>query len=66
MNRVEIQLDQDIPHGQSTLLMRLRVQDRRDIKNAAEALGMTQSQFMRNLGVQAARKVLAEKASEAA
>lgn len=66
MNRVEIQLDQDIPHGQSTLLMRLRVQDRRDIRNAAAALGMTQSQFMRNLGVQAARKVLAEKASEAA
>lgn len=60
MEKVELNLDENIPFGQSTMLMRMRVQDRRDVTNAATKLGMTQSQFARNMLVQAARKVLAE------
>lgn len=60
LDTVTVKLLEDVPHGSTTILFRARVQDRRDITEAAKRLGITQSQFMRNTAIQAARQVLAE------
>lgn len=64
VEKVEVNLSENVKFGESTMLVRLMVQDRRDIGKAAQALNITQSQFLRNVAVQVARKVLAETASE--
>lgn len=64
IEKVEVNLTEMIPYGMATILFRARAQDRRDVTSAAVALGLTQSQFMRTVLIQAARKVLAEVASE--
>jgi uncharacterized protein (DUF1778 family) len=64
MPTVKVDLDKFIIHGSDGLLVRIRVQDKRDIARAAKALKMSQAQFVRTVVVQAARIVVAE--SEAA
>jgi len=57
---VKVDLDNAIVHGSDGLLVRIKVQDKRDIARAAKALKMTQAQFVRTVVVQAARIVVAE------
>lgn len=64
VEKVEVNLFENVKHGEATMLTRIKIQDRRDISKAALVLGISQSQFLRNVCVQAARKVLAEMASE--
>lgn len=58
--KVEIDTEQEIPYGMAQVLVRTRVQDRRDVKKAADTLGMSQSQFIRNTVVNAARQIIAQ------
>jgi len=66
VNRVSLKLDEHVSYGDSQILARIRLDDKRDVIKAAMLLGLTQSQFVRNVLVQAARVVIAEKESEAA
>ncbi len=63
--KVTLDLGEHVKHGVSQLLARVRVEDRRDIAKAASVLGLTQSQFIRNVLVQAARSIIAEHESNA-
>jgi uncharacterized protein (DUF1778 family) len=66
MERVQLRLDEHVTHGSSQILVRIRHDDKSDIIKAAALLGLSQSQFIRNVLVQTARVVIAEKESEAA
>jgi uncharacterized protein (DUF1778 family) len=64
MDNVSIRLSEHVRYGATQILARLRVEDKRDITQAARLLGLTQSQFVRNVLVQTARAVIAERKSE--
>ncbi len=64
-HKLTLSLDEHVRHGETQLLLRARLEDKRDIAKAAAILGLTQSQFMRNVLIQTARMVIAEYESEA-
>jgi uncharacterized protein (DUF1778 family) len=57
---VQVRLSEHAHTGDAQLLIRVRLEDRRDIRAAARMLGLSQSQFVRNVIIQAARTVIAE------
>jgi uncharacterized protein (DUF1778 family) len=64
VDKVQLQLGEYVSHGESQLIVRVRLDDKRDIVTAANVLGLTQAQFVRNVLVQAARAIIAEAKSE--
>lgn len=64
IDQVTVALREHVRWGGCQLLARVRLEDRQDVTIAAALLGLTQSQFMRNVLVQAARQIIAEAASE--
>jgi uncharacterized protein (DUF1778 family) len=66
VDSVQLRLGEYVSRGVCQVIIRVRLEDRRDITTAAQLLGLTQAQFMRNVLVQTARAVIAEVKSEEA
>jgi uncharacterized protein (DUF1778 family) len=66
VDSVQLRLGTSITRGVCQMIIRVRLEDRRDITRAARLLGLTQAQFTRNVLVQTARTVIAEAKSEEA
>ena len=66
VDSVQIRLDEFVIRGVCQMVIRVRLEDRRDITTAANLLNLTQAQFVRNVLVQAARAIIAETDSEEA
>jgi uncharacterized protein (DUF1778 family) len=63
---VQVRLGEHVRTGDVQLLVRVRLDDMKDIGKASRLLGLTKSQFTRNVLVQVARTVIAEAVSEEA
>lgn len=66
VDSVQLRLGESVGKGVCQIVVRVRLDDRRDITEAARLLKISQAQFTRNVVVQAARAVLAEVKSEEA
>jgi uncharacterized protein (DUF1778 family) len=60
VENIQLRLDQYARVGEAQLIVRVRLDDKKDIIRAAELLGVSQAQFTRNILVQAARMIIAE------
>jgi uncharacterized protein (DUF1778 family) len=60
VENIQLRLGEYVRVGEAQLIVRVRLDDKRDIIRAAELLGVSQAQFMRNILVQAARMIIAE------
>lgn len=63
---IQLRLGESVIKGVCQIVVRIRLDDRRDVTEAAKLLKITKAQFTRNVVVQAARAVLAEAKSEEA
>jgi len=60
VDSIQLRLDKYVRVGEAQLIVRVRLDDKRDIIAASRLLGVSQAQFMRNILVEAARTIVAE------